>query len=807
MIGLVSLGMYVVFGLACRSQSRGGAQPVIRPPAPQSRPAVPVGSANLPVSFTVTERSGVARPDGLLMTGIPLAAGAVSKTSELGVTAAGHAVPAAIEPAAWWADGSLRWVTLRLPVALRADETKTFRLERETGRPSAAPEAFLPQASLVVTTDQGTQRFEIRPGLRRTTDGLAVRVDVEALTKDRTRLRVGVAQVGPDRTWRAITVELDAAGDVKTAASGGAIRRGALSAVVRHAAERGPKALEPTDRGVALHLYPRSAPPFPADRGFHVSHEIILERDADPDELDRRVAKPLRIGLPAGYVHATRAMGLAGAPTAAGQSFDAGVQASHRDLLAAMRKPENRGWTTWGDFYDGKSGMAYAGYLNQEYDPATALFLQYARRGDPVALDTALVMARQYADNGVSLAGGCFQHRATSDAFFGQLIKALAHAMRTKWRGREDTPMGDARLLNAAERDVGEKARKYLGKVLGDCRATSLAEREMVATEAGAAKIIERVRERASNSQVIAQLRRGAQEPARFGVSLKNLAGHILKQPAIKRFGLGDPDAVFAPFWRRYGGSWERFPRFHSWEGPRTNTAHTGGHSLVEMLVWGSLWSGDPWLRDTALRVARHHAVDGLAKKTIDGIEWQLKQRDREVGSRELGWPLINLLAAEVLTERTEPDLDRAVKRSIDQLVATILAVPIDDHEGGLHVGVVSEALARHHESRDGEQVLGYLVRLTRHWSDRYWDSARAAVHYQKNEKRAPNFPAQLLNGLCAYGITYAAWKSGDEQLCRRSREILAGIQKLGPTDYAKAFGQVYRNSQRALDLVGLLPL
>jgi hypothetical protein len=48
--------------------------------------------------------------------------------------------------------------------------------------------------------------------------------------------------------------------------------------------------------------------------------------------------------------------------------------------------PRNRGWVAWGESFDRDNGSAYAGYLNQEYDPATALFIRHARTGDAEAL-------------------------------------------------------------------------------------------------------------------------------------------------------------------------------------------------------------------------------------------------------------------------------------------------------------------------------------------------------------------------------------------------------------------------------------
>jgi len=89
-------------------------------------------------TLTVRETAGVARPDGVVSSGIPFAKGAVADVSRLSVSVGGKPTPAQFEPLAVWNDGSVRWalMTCRLNVPAGGKAVVTIR---DDGRNPAPP--------------------------------------------------------------------------------------------------------------------------------------------------------------------------------------------------------------------------------------------------------------------------------------------------------------------------------------------------------------------------------------------------------------------------------------------------------------------------------------------------------------------------------------------------------------------------------------------------------------------------------------------------------------------------------------------
>jgi hypothetical protein len=89
-------------------------------------------------TLTVRETAGVARPDGVVSSGIPFAKGAVADVSRLSVSVGGKPTPAQFEPLAVWNDGSVRWslMTCRLDVPAGGKAAVTIR---DDGRNPAPP--------------------------------------------------------------------------------------------------------------------------------------------------------------------------------------------------------------------------------------------------------------------------------------------------------------------------------------------------------------------------------------------------------------------------------------------------------------------------------------------------------------------------------------------------------------------------------------------------------------------------------------------------------------------------------------------
>lgn len=784
-----TLAALLVVGLATGCWSREESSTVVAIPeeAPADTPSV---SARLPVTFSVSERSGVDRPDGALVTGVPLARGEVRDSDALRLLDRKGVLAARFTPLAKWPDASWRWVLVLSPLPIDARATRRVTLDRGAGPAPKQISPSLPSVRLELTAESGSSIFWIRESGSERRGAHEVEVDLEPLSDRRLRVRVRTAQITGDDTWRALTLKVASPGRALPASKPGAVGRGDWCATVHRAAQRGPKSVEQTGDGFLIHLYPPSAPPYPADEGFHVTHEIVLERSSSPDELALRIEAPLRASFPPGYVDATRAMGRVGQPGARSRALDRAFEASWSRIRDQMTQPRNRGWTAWGDIFDRDHTLAYYGYLNQEYDPATAFFVYYARTGNAEALDLALDMARQYADVSVSLRGGCYQHRATLHAVYSRIADEIGARIRGQWRRRSSQPADLRAILKFVGDKYGDPAAQFLNAYV----TTTLRGADPARMESAISSYIGY----ALAESVSQDIQRDPKLARRFEnrrPTMRDMVQLLLEAEEIRGFGLPSDDAIFAPVFARYGGSWEDFPAFHFYDTPIEKYTHDGSHSLAEMLVWGHLWTGDPSLRRTALRVADHHVNRGLVERAVESVNEDVQKR-RPSQARVAGWPLVNLVALEVLAERMAPKLDAEIDRAMGELVRSINRLEPGQYEGSVHVAVVSEGLARYHERTGDESARRRLIELAHYWATRQWSSDGYAAQHGRSRPVGP-----AVTSMCLYGLAYAAWQSGDVQLAARARSVVEIAGRSQPS-YVKLFAQQFRNSTRALELL-----
>ena len=617
--------------------------------APADEPKPETADALQPLTTVeVRERAagdGLARSTGVAQGSLPLAPAMVLDASQLVLSdgaselPAEGLVPASFEPLSRWPDGSVRWVQLTTPVDLPAGGTTQLTVSRSDKPGAGTPYSFapieLPSMSLRVVRSSGVETIAVEQGNLVERDGLQARFWIEPLGAKRTRLRSWIAQTERDDGWHSLSLEIASTSPAELDPVWGAFHDAerAVAVELGHELERGPISFVQQPGAVEVVLWQSQERPYPADEGFHVSHSFVIEAGANGTELAQRVDAPLRLRLDSGYVASTGAAGDLGQADAA---VDEAIAISMARLRKEQQSAENRGWVAYGDFAVKNGNLSYLGYYNQEYDPASVLFQYYLRTGDEAALDFGLEMARQYADASVSLSGGSFQHRATQHRIIMTVALPVAAWVRKQWRGETpDQPASDEKMIAWSKEPLIDKGEE-IQALLAEHASVSQAERERRASEyigycAAEQSLYELEAKQGDGemAKLMNQVDPGALERMMKGEPLhRDYALLYWAGSAVQYTSPPSLEETFAPLFERYGGSFEQMPRVFFTNTPPHDRRHSGGHTLSEMLVWGHVLSGDPILKDFALRSARHHVDSTLLEHAVTRVTEQRRQQD-----------------------------------------------------------------------------------------------------------------------------------------------------------------------------------
>ncbi len=761
-------------------------EPASIPEEPAELEASPLQNAiagsrgSILATLEVEGRSGGALAVDLVQGGVPFARGAVPHPGNLRVRGAdGSLIPSQARPLALWPDGSSKWIELSFHVedlgssGLRHLTVETAGVPGPP--PSALPAVSFPEGLVVALEDaDGTAGFSLEGQETLYTGPLSA----ETLFRGSAAGREG-------RTAMAISVAtFPALGAVRyrfeidQLAGGGLWRRLRLELPHPHAAvHRGAQMdshVSPAGAGRSLvTLVPAGS--HPVDRGTGRRWEIW-----GGDSLDRLPSHPIRPRLSPSYVEETAALGVAAdVPARWRRSFEISF-----DRVFLQWEEAGQGWLEFGGLPDRDHGLEYYGDLNQEYDPATALILGYARTMEPAYLDTAEDLASSFRDLSVDPSGGVFQHRSTLHTAQAHLIDRMAAGLLDRIHSHHDYEASEEGLLAVVGKLYGVSGRNSAEGILERIDAGPFAQREEAFIQLAAAMLLEGATERIRS-------RAGSEE-----IDMKSLFQMYAKDAQVKQLGVTDADEAFAPFFSRYGGSWEDFPAFRVDRHPDPEVRHVGSHSLVEMLVLSYFLTGDEGLRETALRIGRHH-LDVLVPREIADNEEALAS-GRPLFSRSLGWPLINLLSLWELTEGSDPAMNGRIREAAGELAAQLTRNPVERCEGSVSAGIAMEALARYHE-RTGDAAAGsHLVLWARHWAATQWNPTLGAFMYRHDQDE----PAwSSLTGLVLYGLAYADGLEPDAALRERTIEARDSLLD-AETGYAKAFAMYYRSVPRALALI-----
>jgi hypothetical protein len=771
--------------------------------------------ASVLTRFDVRERAGIARSDGVVEAGIPLARGSVASPPVLDLREEGGSLPVAFEPIAWWDDGSVRFVHARFPLVLGASETRSLSLETGSGLAYLPTAPALPALSLEIVVEGTLHAFPLSDGLDTSSADLRVRAWIDTLGANRVRVRVWMAQELEDASWSRVSLVVLSSGTPTLDSAGRGIGNATLAMAMPHAQNRG-FSFEGDGSELRAHLYPDTGVTFAADEGFHVSAEAILEWGAAPDDLADRVDSPLRVGLDPVWLSDTGAFGSV-APGSFDPAAGAAAVASRSQLEGKQASNErNRGWVAYGDFF-GRSKHEYLGYLLQEYGPASGLFLHALCNADGDTLDFALRMAEQYADAGLSLEGASFQHRSTAWALAGLVSRPAADALIVAWRSDPSTPLDDVAILAfATENLFASLAQEGIDETQ---------ETDAVRRERAVARFITMDRAGGAlnsyKTELGANCGTSSTTPPTGGIGERvhaldtgTWARGCADTPEIADYArvhsqsaffdeisfvssVAEFDALAATFAARYGGdlSDEGFPGFNSWLHPNAQQGHGGGHMLLEQVAYGALTSPNPILLEFALLAAEYQSSDAFIDREVAIAEADIASTSEAVRVRRLGWPLLNLETALILTEGRDATLNAQVEAAIERLADTIIAAPYDRWKSLIHVAVGTEALARYVERTGDAAAAAKLVAVATYWSDsdNHWNSAESAFEMGPDDSQI----IEALSVMFLHGLTRAAELSGDATLAARAEAVYASHGR-ATSGYAKTVGMLLRNVSRA---------
>ncbi len=457
-----------------------------------------------------------------------------------------------------------------------------------------------------------------------------------------------------------------------------------------------------------------------------------------------------------------------------------------RSIEAVFSRAEKRGhyfgFQDWGDFLARDHTLSYYGHLDQEYDPNVALQLAFARTGDLYYLENSVRLASHYADVDTSHTGGVFQHRSTQRHLENWVADQLAIGIR--------------------------KSMGKTGKMDGTVPTTlKLIQKQSTSLEKDVRRIIDLAKENGATNQELVEIAiqstahnlllniasKGAKN-GNFGeIGPLDYANAVAKSSQGKQYGFKNVKAAFAPFFELYGGSWNDFPSFHQDNSHDPAIRHTGGHTLVESVVYAWLLTGDLRLRESLLRVARHH-VETLVPQEIQNLQDRLKKKGNPP-TRTVAWPLLNMcrLQEAVRNMPGQGALSQSLYQSCEQAASALLKVPVSRIESSIHAGVTLEALSVWHIQAKKQNAATYLVDLARYWASNHFDKRNRAFRYKS---KAQSSSDTGFNGLLVYGLAYAQHLSSHPDLdltLRSAWSSLAKIQKR-----AKAFAMTYRSVHRA---------
>ena len=446
----------------------------------------------------------------------------------------------------------------------------------------------------------------------------------------------------------------------------------------------------------------------------------------------------------------------------------------------AEKQGHHYGFFDWGDFFVHDGTLSYTGCINQEYDPAMVMHLAYLRTGNPQMLLRAMPMARHYSDVDIATSGGVFQHRATrhhADAWIAKVLADGFYGSIKQAKGFDGSPESLLRIVKKKNQAMARGIEPLIRPLLDSGEPAH--EITRIALEIMGQNIV---------NNIVNKLGDGGDD-----MTMKRYCDGIAGSTLARDYGFKNADASFKQFFDLYGGSWDQFPTFHVDNSPDPTARHTGGHSLVEGVIFGWWETGDPRLLEVALRVGRHH-VEVLVPQELgklgDGLGGDGNPRTRTVA-----WPLINMCRLYEATEGMagQEELHAELYASSKECAEALILVPFERIEGSIHAGVTMEALANWHQLSNDQATGEYLVGLARYWASNVFDKRSNAFRYKAHQT---SNAARGFSGLVSYGLAYAQRLNPHAATWKVFKQ--AWTEMLKPQKKAKPMAMTLRSAARA---------
>jgi hypothetical protein len=574
-------------------------------------------------------------------------------------------------------------------------------------------------------------------------------------------------------------------GKTQTGRLPGVISLDSFQAGIQDFWELHPSGISKNGSTLHLELCPEvQGQPVVFEEGF--GRTIDIQLDMTPSESQtalgvttRRLAKPPIVNCSPEWYLSSACFGNLGALTspAAGLIHDT-ISASVEQILARREKfaQNDYGIQGFGDASGTARTISYQGSLQQEYDPALALFHHFLRTGNAKSLNLGLEFAWHYSDVDIAPYGGAFQHRATRRHVETWIANIFADTLAESVRSKIDGPVDLNAIQTWVSTEYEDEFLSTLQKWLDEENAIGRHADE------NATRMLRMI---GMNEVILIERELNGGDDVE---GMKSLAVGISNHPRAIELGFHDADTQFQDFFELYGGSWDSFPSFNVDTHPIPEKRHMGSHSIIESTVIAYLLTGEPRFKNSIIEFAKYQA-NFAAPNAIATLE-ENKQNSNLLFTRTVSWPITNFLSILPLTEG-RPNYKRLQSNMLsvaEDCIDLLTSIDVTRVRSSIHAGAEMEALARWVEYSKSDTVSDFLLHFAQQWVNNMYDSSAHAFRYRPG---STDSGSRAMSGLCIRGLAFATTLPGGQDMIPVVKEAWENIPEV--VSMSKSFGMHFR--------------